>query len=120
MGTLTPGFGGHFLTLVIRKISFTGSTRAGRLVMQAAAKSNLKDVSLELGGKSPIVVFEDADLVKAAALSVESITLSECTRTVRELSANSYETPAKSARHPRDVLFTNPSLPDSRNCWSGK
>ena len=44
--------------------------------MQAAAKSNLKDVALELGGKSPLIVFEDADLEKAASLAVESITIS--------------------------------------------
>ena len=46
----------------IDKVAFTGSTEVGHLVMQAAAKSNLKRVSLELGGKSPNVVFADADL----------------------------------------------------------
>ncbi|KAK4051570.1 hypothetical protein OIV83_002710 [Microbotryomycetes sp. JL201] len=46
----------------IRKISFTGSTRTGRLIAKAAAESNLKDVALELGGKSPAIVFDDADL----------------------------------------------------------
>lgn len=46
-------------------ISFTGSTNAGRKVQEAAAKSNLKKVSLELGGKSPAIVFEDADLQNA-------------------------------------------------------
>ena len=45
----------------IRKIAFTGSTEVGRLIMEAAAKSNLKKVSLELGGKSPLVIFDDAD-----------------------------------------------------------
>lgn len=45
----------------IRKVSFTGSTEVGRLIMEAAAKSNLKKVSLELGGKSPLVVFDDVD-----------------------------------------------------------
>ncbi|CAM1503524.1 Fc.00g011150.m01.CDS01 [Cosmosporella sp. VM-42] len=58
----------------IRKISFTGSTNAGRSVMQAAAKSNLKDVALELGGKSPLVVFADADLVHAARMAIQSFT----------------------------------------------
>jgi len=42
-------------------VAFTGSVDIGRIVMQAAAKSNLKRVSLELGGKSPVVVFDDAD-----------------------------------------------------------
>ena len=45
----------------IRKVAFTGSVDVGRIVMEAAAKSNLKRVSLELGGKSPIVVFDDAN-----------------------------------------------------------
>ncbi|KAK5679653.1 hypothetical protein LTR17_027585 [Elasticomyces elasticus] len=58
----------------IRKISFTGSVRAGRAVMQAAARSNLKSVCLELGGKSPMVVFGDADLESAAKLATTSIT----------------------------------------------
>lgn len=45
--------------------------------MQAAARSNLKDVALELGGKSPLIVFDDADLEQAANLAVGSITISE-------------------------------------------
>nr|CAB3477486.1 unnamed protein product [Digitaria exilis] len=52
----------------VDKLSFTGSTEVGRLVMKAAAESNLKPVSLELGGKSPIVVFDDADLDMAVNL----------------------------------------------------
>src|SRR5690606_17741012 len=46
----------------VDKVAFTGSTDVGHLIMEAAAKSNLKRVSLELGGKSPNVVFADADL----------------------------------------------------------
>jgi len=49
----------------IQKIAFTGSAPAGRAVMQAAAKSNLKKVSLELGGKSPALIFEDAHIDNA-------------------------------------------------------
>lgn len=49
----------------IDKVAFTGSTEVGRKVMEAAARSNLKRVSLELGGKSPNVIFADADLAKA-------------------------------------------------------
>ena len=48
----------------VDKIAFTGSTEVGRLIVQAASK-NLKKVSLELGGKSPNVVFMDADLETA-------------------------------------------------------
>jgi aldehyde dehydrogenase (NAD+) len=46
----------------VDKVAFTGEYITGQLVMEAAAKSNLKRVSLELGGKSPNVVFADADL----------------------------------------------------------
>jgi acyl-CoA reductase-like NAD-dependent aldehyde dehydrogenase len=49
----------------IDKIAFTGSTEVGRKVMEAAATSNLKRVSLELGGKSPLVICADADISKA-------------------------------------------------------
>ena len=49
----------------IHKVAFTGSTLTGRKVMEAAAKSNLKNVTLELGGKSPSIVFDDADLDQA-------------------------------------------------------
>jgi aldehyde dehydrogenase (NAD+) len=64
---VVPGYGptagaalsGH---LDVDKIAFTGETTTGKIVMTAAAQSNLKRVSLELGGKSPNVVFADADL----------------------------------------------------------
>jgi phenylacetaldehyde dehydrogenase len=49
---------------LVDKIAFTGSTEVGRLIVHAAA-GNLKKVSLELGGKSPAIVFPDADLEKA-------------------------------------------------------
>jgi len=49
----------------IDKVAFTGSTMVGRAIMQAAAKSNLKKVTLELGGKSPNIVFDDADIDNA-------------------------------------------------------
>jgi aldehyde dehydrogenase (NAD+) len=49
----------------IEKVAFTGSTLVGRKVMEAAAKSNLKSVTLELGGKSPNIIFDDANLEQA-------------------------------------------------------
>ncbi|KAL7917117.1 aldehyde dehydrogenase [Trichoderma austrokoningii] len=49
----------------IDKVAFTGSTPVGRTILQAAAKSNLKKVTLELGGKSPNIIFNDADLDNA-------------------------------------------------------
>jgi aldehyde dehydrogenase (NAD+) len=51
----------------VDKVAFTGSTRVGREILQAAARSNLKKVTLELGGKSPNIVFPDADLDNALA-----------------------------------------------------
>ncbi|CAN7406190.1 aldehyde dehydrogenase family protein [Peribacillus frigoritolerans] len=48
----------------VDKIAFTGSTSTGRLIMQAASK-NLKPISLELGGKSPNIVFDDASIENA-------------------------------------------------------
>ncbi|HYK38193.1 aldehyde dehydrogenase family protein [Alloacidobacterium sp.] len=49
---------------LVDKVAFTGSTEVGRLIVQAAA-GNLKKVTLELGGKSPAVIFPDADLERA-------------------------------------------------------
>ncbi|KAJ6186510.1 Aldehyde dehydrogenase [Penicillium mononematosum] len=49
----------------VRKIAFTGSTVVGRRIMQAAAASNLKKVTLELGGKGPSIVFADANIDNA-------------------------------------------------------
>ena len=51
----------------VRAITFTGSTRTGRLIQEASSKSNLKVVLLELGGKSPAIIFGDADLDAAVA-----------------------------------------------------
>jgi aldehyde dehydrogenase (NAD+) len=64
---VVPGYGptagaalsGH---MDVDKIAFTGETTTGKIVMTAAAQSNLKRVSLELGGKSPNIVFADADI----------------------------------------------------------
>ncbi|EGU79575.1 aldehyde dehydrogenase [Fusarium oxysporum f. sp. raphani 54005] len=49
----------------VDKIAFTGSTVIGRQIMKSAASSNLKKVTLELGGKSPNIVFDDADIEEA-------------------------------------------------------
>lgn len=62
---------GEFLSLhpEIHKISLTGSYPTGQRVMQNAA-SNLKQVSLELGGKSPLIIFDDFDMEKAANIAI--------------------------------------------------
>ena len=56
----------------VDKIAFTGSTEVGKLIVQAAA-GNLKKVTLELGGKSPNIVFDDADLKHATAGAANAI-----------------------------------------------
>lgn len=58
----------------IRKVSFTGSIATGKRVQEAAAKSNLKRVTLELGGKSPAVVFDDCNLENAITWTANAIT----------------------------------------------
>ena len=45
----------------VNKVAFTGSTEIGKLIARSAAESNLKRVTLELGGKSPNIVLADAD-----------------------------------------------------------
>lgn len=57
----------------INKVAFTGSVEIGKIVMEAAAKSNLKRVFLELGGKSPLIIFPDVDLDWAAKEAHEAI-----------------------------------------------
>lgn len=56
----------------IDKVSFTGSTNTARSLIDAA-KGNLKKLSLELGGKSPVVIFDDADLERAVAGAADGI-----------------------------------------------
>ncbi|XP_022236933.1 aldehyde dehydrogenase, mitochondrial-like, partial [Limulus polyphemus] len=53
----------------VDKVSFTGSTEVGKLIQEAAGKTNTKRVTLEMGGKSPLVVFADADLDKAVEMA---------------------------------------------------
>jgi aldehyde dehydrogenase (NAD+) len=67
---ILPGFGptagaAIALHMDIDKVAFTGSTEVGHLILQAAGQSNLKRVSLELGGKSPNIVFADAEMDQA-------------------------------------------------------
>ncbi len=68
---IVPGYGptaGQALArhMQVDKVAFTGSTEVGHLIMKYAAESNLKRVTLELGGKSPNIVFADTDLEAAA------------------------------------------------------
>lgn len=56
----------------VDKVSFTGSTEVGKRIIDAA-KGNLKKVSLELGGKSPVIIFEDANLEEAIPGAAQAI-----------------------------------------------
>jgi len=68
--TVGEAISGH---MDIQKVAFTGSTLVGRKVMTAAANSNLKNVTLELGGKSPNIIFDDADLDQAVNWTAHGI-----------------------------------------------
>ena len=57
---------------LVDKVSFTGSTAVGRQILDAA-RGNLKKVSLELGGKSPVIVFDDADIDAAIEGAAQAI-----------------------------------------------
>uniref|UniRef100_A0A7N6BD22 Aldehyde dehydrogenase domain-containing protein n=1 Tax=Anabas testudineus TaxID=64144 RepID=A0A7N6BD22_ANATE len=64
---ILPGFGPTAGAAIashmgIDKVAFTGSTKVGKLIQEAAGKSNLKRVTLELGGKNPNIIFADADM----------------------------------------------------------
>jgi len=69
---IVPGFGptaGAAISqhMDVDKVAFTGSTEVGHMIQQAAGASNLKRVTLELGGKSPLIVLDDADLDHAVS-----------------------------------------------------
>ncbi|XP_068442601.1 mitochondrial 10-formyltetrahydrofolate dehydrogenase [Clinocottus analis] len=57
----------------VRKLGFTGSTPIGKQIMKSCALSNLKKVSLELGGKSPLIIFADCDMDKAVRMGMSSV-----------------------------------------------
>lgn len=75
---IVPGYGptaGAALAkhMDVDKVAFTGSTEVGKVVMQMASQSNLKRVSLELGGKAPNMVFADSDMDAAVAGTIGGI-----------------------------------------------
>ena len=57
----------------VRKLGFTGSTGIGHTIMESAAKSNIKKVSLELGGKSPLIIFSDFDIDRAVKIAMGGV-----------------------------------------------
>jgi aldehyde dehydrogenase (NAD+) len=71
---ILPGYGptagaGITMHMDVDKIAFTGSTEVGRIIQRASAESNLKNVTLELGGKSPLIIMDDADLAEAVDIA---------------------------------------------------
>lgn len=75
---IVPGYGhtaGAALTNHpdINKITFTGSTEVGQIILQGAGKTNLKRVTLELGGKSPNIIFPDVDIDYAVEASHQAV-----------------------------------------------
>ncbi|CAB4690499.1 MAG: aldehyde dehydrogenase family protein [Actinobacteria bacterium] len=63
---------------VIKRVGFTGSGAVGQLIQQRAASVGVKHVSLELGGKNPLIVFPDADLDKAVAGAIHGMNFGVC------------------------------------------
>lgn len=75
---IIPGYGptaGGALSahMDVDKVAFTGSTEVGKLISKAAAESNLKRVTLELGGKSPNIIFDDCDLDLAVEVAHQGL-----------------------------------------------
>jgi aldehyde dehydrogenase (NAD+)/gamma-glutamyl-gamma-aminobutyraldehyde dehydrogenase len=93
---IVPGFGetaGQAIGMHrdIDTVSFTGSTEVGRMFMRYSGDSNLKGIGLELGGKSPFIVLEDAamtdDLIEHAAMAAFWNGGQNCTANMRQLIA---------------------------------
>ncbi|KAE8618354.1 hypothetical protein XENTR_v10009361 [Xenopus tropicalis] len=75
---IVPGYGPTAGSAIshhpdIDKIAFTGSTEVGKLIKEAASRSNLKRVTLELGGKNPCIVFADSDLELAVECAHQGV-----------------------------------------------
>ncbi|CAG2110941.1 unnamed protein product, partial [Medioppia subpectinata] len=77
---------------LVRKLGFTGSTPIGQTIMKSCAESNMKRVSLELGGKSPLIIFNDADLDRAVRHAMGAVFFNKGSHkykhTVNEFAAN--------------------------------
>lgn len=119
-----PGPGGSLgkhlaLHMDIDGLTFTGSTPVGKTLMEYSGQSNLKRTYLELGGKSPNIVFADANLDKAAAMAATAVFYNggqTCTAGTRLLVQKSIhdEFIAKVVEHARGWLPGNPLDPDTR------
>jgi betaine-aldehyde dehydrogenase len=102
----------------IVKISFTGGTVTGKKVMASASGSTLKDVTMELGGKSPLIVFTDADLDRAADIAMMANFYSSgqvCTNGTRVFVHNSVKAAfeAKVVERVKRIRLGDPQDPDT-------
>ena len=103
----------------VAKVSFTGSTEVGTTVMQAAA-TNITRVSLELGGKSANVVFDDADLDAAIVPSLWSVfdnTGQDCCARSRQFVQRGVTTSTSSGSPPRPTRSSSASRSTRRRRW---
>jgi len=102
----------------IAKISFTGSVPTGKQVMATAALSSLKEVTMELGGKSPLIICEDADLNRAADIAVMANFFSSgqvCTHGTRVFIPNSLKTTFEELiiKRVKRIRLGDPQNPDT-------
>ncbi|KAJ2952253.1 hypothetical protein O0L34_g4530 [Tuta absoluta] len=121
---IVPGYGetaGHALTHHpdVAKISFTGSREVGKIIQQAAGAVNLKRITLELGGKSPLVIMNDADLdvaVKYAAIGVFTMSGQVCIAASRVyVQSGIYDEFVKRmTAHAKSIKVGNPMDPASQ------
>ncbi|KAF5914988.1 hypothetical protein HPG69_014746 [Diceros bicornis minor] len=96
----------------VRKIGFTGSTEVGKHIMKSCALSNVKKVSLELGGKSPLIIFADCDLSKAVQMGMSSVFFNKgenCIAAGRLFVEDSI--------HDQFVQKVVSSAAEARSCW---
>jgi betaine-aldehyde dehydrogenase len=103
---------------LVRKISFTGSTEVGRRIMELASR-DLKRISLELGGKSPNIVFADADWQRAAETSPMSVfanTGQDCCARSRMFVERSIYEPfvSKFVEATRKLVVGDPTRPETQ------
>jgi betaine-aldehyde dehydrogenase len=115
-----PGKVGQLITEHpgIEKVSFTGGTVTGKKVMASASGSSLKDVTMELGGKSPLIIFDDADLDRAADIAVMANFLSSgqvCTNGTRVFVPNTLKEAfeAKVLERVKRIRLGDPTQPET-------
>ncbi|XP_060854833.1 aldehyde dehydrogenase 1A1-like [Rhopalosiphum padi] len=105
----------------INKVTFTGSTEVGKLIMEEAAKSNLKRVSLELGGKSPLVICDDFDVDEAAKIAHDMVFVNMgqncCAASRTFVQENIYDTFVKKAAQLASNKKVGDQFDDNAQIW---